>query len=176
MMKFSNKCVSISTIHDIPFLLPLLNQAYRGETSKQGWTTEAHLIAGDVRTNEKTLRQTLGMHDSVILKYTNEHNEIIGCVNLQRHDDKIYLGMLAVFPNLQGGGTGNQLLIAAEEYARSLQRHSIYMTVISLRTELINWYIRHGYHDTGKRKAFDEDSITGKHLQPLEFMVMEKKV
>ena len=48
------------------------------------------------------------------------------------------------------------------------------MSVISLRTELINWYERYGYKDTGERKPFIEDSLTGKHLQPLEFMIMEK--
>jgi hypothetical protein len=48
------------------------------------------------------------------------------------------------------------------------------MSVISVRTELINWYQRHGYSDTGERKFFEEDSLTGKHLQPLQFMILEK--
>ena len=39
---------------------------------------------------------------------------------------------------------------------------------------MINWYLRHGYTDTGERKPFIEDGLTGKHLQPLEFMVLEK--
>lgn len=176
MMKFSNKCVQISTMEDVPSLLILLNKAYRGENSKQGWTSEAHLISGETRTNEDTLYELLKMPGSIILKYVNDKNEIIGCVNLQKHDDKIYLGMLAVSPFLQGGGVGNQLLIAAEEYAHSLKCNSIYMTVISLRNELINWYIRHGYYDTGTRKPFNEDGLTGKHLQLLEFMVLEKQL
>jgi hypothetical protein len=45
---------------------------------------------------------------------------------------------------------------------------------MSVRSELIDWYKRRGYRDTGERKPFIEDSLTGKHLQPLEFMVMEK--
>ena len=50
------------------------------------------------------------------------------------------------------------------------------MTVISLRYELIEWYKRFGYIDTGERKAFKEDGKSGRHLQPLKFMVMEKKL
>jgi hypothetical protein len=50
------------------------------------------------------------------------------------------------------------------------------MQVISVREELIHWYVRHGYQDTGERKPFFEDGLTGKHLQPLEFMVLEKFV
>ena len=50
------------------------------------------------------------------------------------------------------------------------------MTVISVRTELINWYKRHGYADTGNKKTFKEDGLSGKHLQPLEFIVLEKDI
>src|SRR5438128_2289663 len=128
-MKFSNKYMQIATIDDIPSLLMLLNHAYRGENSKRGWTSEAHLIAGEVRNDENALHELLEMPGSIILKYISEKNEIIGCVNLQKHDEKIYLGMLAVSPNLQGGGVGKQLLIAAEEYARSLNCRLVYMTV-----------------------------------------------
>jgi hypothetical protein len=67
-------------------------------------------------------------------------------------------------------------LQAAEEYAGHVKCNAIYMSVISVRNELIAWYKRHGYNDTGKRKAFTEDGITGKHLQPLEFMIMEKEL
>ena len=82
--------------------------------------------------------------------------------------------MFSVSPQLQGGGIGKKLLQAAEEYGRHLQMKAIYMSVISRRTELINWYMRHGYADTGERKPFIEDGITGKHLKPLEFMILEK--
>ena len=36
--------VTIATEKDIPALNILVNSAYRGETSKQGWTTEADLL------------------------------------------------------------------------------------------------------------------------------------
>jgi uncharacterized protein YodC (DUF2158 family) len=48
------------------------------------------------------------------------------------------------------------------------------MSVISVRTELIDWYKRNGYLENGERKVFKEDGLTGKHLQPLEFMILEK--
>ena len=111
---------------------------------------------------------------SVILKYCTDGQSIDACVNLQQHGDKIYLGMLSVSPFKQGEGIGKKLLKAAEEYALLNNCVSIYMTVISIRHELIDWYKRHGYVDTGERKKFIEDAISGKHLQPLEFMVMEK--
>ncbi len=174
MFTFSNKRITIATVADAASIVALLNSAYRGESSKQGWTTEAHLIAGNVRTDENDLQNIMAQPKSVVLKYANEQEEIIGCVNLKQHDNKVYLGMLSVSPNLQGAGIGKQLLKIAEEYAMHLQCTVIYMTVISARTELIDWYNRYGYNDTGKRKPFIEDDLTGRHLQPLEFMVLEK--
>jgi ribosomal protein S18 acetylase RimI-like enzyme len=176
MLIFSNPQISVATIADAAKIVALLNSAYRGESSKQGWTTEAHLIAGTVRTDENDLLNIMAKPNSVVLKYINEQDEVIGCVNLQQHDKKIYLGMLSVSPNLQGAGIGKQLLKVAEEYAMHLQCTAIYMTVITARAELINWYNRYGYKDTGERKPFTEDNLTGRHLQPLEFMVLEKVV
>lgn len=177
MQLFSDTHIAIATISDIPAIKNLLNSAYRGESSKQGWTTEAHLIEGDVRTDEATIEKVMKRDGSVFLKYTNEQQEVIGCVNLQLHEGrKIYLGMFSVSPQLQGGGIGKKLLQASDEYGRHLHCSSIYMTVITVRSELVSWYQRHGYHDTGERKPFKEDEGSGKHVQPLEFMVLEKQL
>ena len=171
---FSNPNLVVATTADIPVLITLLNSAYRGEESKQGWTHESDLIAGDVRITEDILADVMSRPDSVLLKYIDEEQKIIGCVNLQKHESRIYLGMFSVSPKLQGGGIGKKLLIASEEYAQYLSCTSIYMHVVSLRSELIDWYKRHGYVETGETKPFTEDGITGKHMQPLEFMVLEK--
>jgi ribosomal protein S18 acetylase RimI-like enzyme len=174
MQIFSNPAIAIAAMVNVEAIKNLLNSAYRGEASKQGWTTEAHLIAGGTRTNSDDLKDIIEKTGSVFLKYTNEQQQIIACVNLQQHGNKIYLGMFGVSPQLQGGGIGKKILHAAEEYTRHLQCISIYMSVVSVRTELIDWYKRHGYTDTGERKVFNEDEVSGKHLQPLEFMMLEK--
>ena len=176
MYLFTDHNIEIASTRDVVQLVNLLNRAYRGDDSRQGWTTEAHLIAGDVRTNEASVKEVLEKKDSVILKYTSSEVGITGCVNLQQHSRKLYLGMFAVTPQLQGAGIGKKLLFAAEEYARQKQSVSIYMTVISVRSELIDWYKRHGYADTGEKKPFEEDGVSGRHLQQLEFVVLEKKL
>ena len=176
MYTFSDSNISLAEFDDVPALTSLLNAAYRGESSKLGWTTEAHLISGNTRTVDSEVEMILRRPGSVFLKYANEKAEIVGCVNLQRHGDKIYFGMFSVSPTLQGAGIGKKLLYASEEYAKQLGCKAIYMTVISVRSELINWYQRHGYNDTGERKPFMEDPVSGKHLQQLEFMTLEKSI
>ncbi len=166
--------ITPATEADVTAIAQLLNASYRGEESKKGWTTEAELIAGDTRADKAVVLQTMQKPGSVFLKYTNHQGQIISCVNLQQNGHKIYLGMFGVEPRLQGGGIGKQMLKAAEAYAMQAGCTLIYMTVISLRTELIAWYQRHGYVDTGKRIPFVEDAVTGRHLRKLEFMELEK--
>jgi hypothetical protein len=72
-----------ATLKDIPALEALLNSAYRGEGSKKGWTSEARLIEGDLRTDAGTLQKLMHTPGAVFLKYVNEENVIEGCVFLQ---------------------------------------------------------------------------------------------
>lgn len=174
MIHFSNPSVQLAGLQDIPAIMHLLNSAYRGESSRKGWTTEADLIAGNVRTDEKNLAEVMSIPGSIFLKYTNDSGSILGCVNLQVQQHRVYLGMFSVDPESQGAGIGKIILRSADEYARSQGCTSIYMSVITLRSELIAWYQRHGYVDTGERKPFNEDGLTGKHLRKLEFMILEK--
>lgn len=174
-MTFSDSHISKATEADIVHIVTLLNKGYRGEQSRKGWTTEADLIAGEIRSNEEDVRSVMKEDGSVFLRYVDDQDKIIGCVNLKKQGDRLYLGMFSVEPILQGGGIGGTLMKAAEEYGRSVECRSIYMYVISLRDELIAWYKRKGYEDTGKRVPFEEN-FTGKHLKPLEFMILEKNL
>ncbi len=176
MNLFSDPHIFFATTADSEAIINLLNSAYRGESSKKGWTSEVHLIAGERRTDEQNITEIMNRPGSVFLKHANEKQQINGCVNLQHRGQELYLGMFGVSPLWQGGGIGKQLLKAAEEYALHLHCDCIYMSVVSVRTELINWYERHGYKDTGERVLFEEDELTGKHLQPLEFMTMKKNI
>lgn len=167
--------ITKATIADIPALNILINSAYRGETSKKGWTTEAHLLEGK-RTTEKELTEMFQDSKNTFLKFT-ENNQIIGSVLLVKKEQQLYLGMLTVSPELQNSGIGKKMLLEAENHAKTLGLSSIIMTVISVREELLNWYKRHGYADTGKREAFPESEIHATISEdPLEFIFLEKKV
>jgi len=161
---------------DIPQLLPLVNSAFRGESSKKGWTHEADLIAGEARTDAEMLLTMMLDPNAVMLKYSNAAGQIEGCVYLQTKASGLYLGMLTVQPELQGAGIGKRLLVAAEAFARKRGCARIYMTVISVRTDLIAWYERHGFHLTGETLPFAVDEKYGVPSRPLEFAIMEKPV
>ncbi len=167
--------ISKAVVEDAPALDKLVNSAYRGDSSRQGWTTEADLLDG-TRTDAAAIAELIQRQGTILLKYVEE-NEILGCVELRNQDSKLYLGMLTVKPHLQGKGIGKELLNAAEAEAKNQQCTSIFMTVISVRKELIDWYLRHGYQLTGERKPFAfNDPRFGQPKMKLEFIVLEKKI
>jgi ribosomal protein S18 acetylase RimI-like enzyme len=162
---------------DIPVLLTLVNSAYRGEASRQGWTTEADFFTENARRIDASgLAGMLANPKSMILLCHNAAGTPVACVYLEQRGDRLYLGMLSVAPGLQGQGIGKFLLRAAETEARRLNCRSIFMQVIDERDTLIDWYYRHGYRDTGARVPFDVPPEKGGPQRPLVFAILEKPV
>ncbi|TWR25792.1 GNAT family N-acetyltransferase [Mucilaginibacter pallidiroseus] len=167
--------VSPATLSDVPELVNLVNSAYRGESSKQGWTTEANLIDGQ-RIDIENLTIQLNDPQATILKNTDEDGKITGCVYLQKRGNKMYLGMLTVSPSLQAKGLGRRLIAAAEEYTLKAGINTITMTVITSRHELLNWYERRGYQKTGEIIPLVIPQQFGILKQPLDMFILEKNV
>lgn len=167
--------IRLAAQSDIPYLVPLINSAYRGEASKKGWTTEANLVSGDIRTDIKQMEELMKTPDTVFLVYENEAGALEGSVFLHKKEDKLYLGMLSVLPEIQAKGIGKKLMTSAEAYARQEHCGSIYMRVISARLELIAWYEKQGYKNTGRTEPFENNKY-GTANRPLEFIIMEKMI
>ena len=166
--------ITPAVIEDISVIVQLVNSAYRGESSKTGWTTEAELLDG-VRTDAASITEMIHDPNAVILNYV-EDGLFRGCVYLKKEADKLYLGMLTVLPKFQTKGIGKHLMEAAEHYANTHQCKMIEITVISVRQELINWYERRGFIKTGESKPFPNETKFGIPKQPLEFIVMQKQI
>jgi ribosomal protein S18 acetylase RimI-like enzyme len=165
--------ISKATLENVFEITTLVNSAYRGETSKKGWTTEAHLLKG-TRITEKELTEVLLNTKNTVLIY-QENLKIIGTVLLTNNKTELYLGMLTISPELQNSGLGKKLLQTSEDFARSLNLPKIVMKVITIREELIAWYQRNDYLDIGKREALPvilNDVLL--HTETLEFMILEK--
>ena len=156
-------------------LAEFINRAYRGDSSRQGWTTEADLIDG-TRTDAELIANVIEDKNSTLL-LLEEDNRIIACVELRIEDHKMYLGMLTVDPEMQGRGIGKKMMAAAEDHARAKGSRMIYMTVLTPRKELIAWYDRHGYKNTGHTKPFAfNDPRYGQPRESLEFVILTKKL
>jgi len=164
-------------LQDLQALSDLVNSAYRGESSEKGWTTEASLLGGQ-RTDPLTLQESLLDPQAVILVYELE-GVLQGCVLLRQETGYGYLGMLTIRPDLQAGGLGKKLISYAENYVQEKWKlKKIQMTVIKQRVELIAWYERRGYKDTGRREAFPygDPKFGLPKRDDLEFVVLDKEL
>ena len=162
-----------ATLSDVPRLARHVNAAYRGDTARQGWTTESDLLDGQ-RIDEAGVADMLALPGAAMLLALNTAGELLGCFHAQAKGELLYLSMLAVNPAGQTQGVGKFLLEAAEAYGRQHGCTLSHMTVISVRAELIGYYERRGYHLTGATEAFPTDPRYGIPKQPLTLLVLEK--
>jgi GNAT superfamily N-acetyltransferase len=162
---------------DVPALLPLIRSAYRGDSSREGWTHEADLVA-DERIDEEGLLVKINEPFGAVLLAFDEAGTLISCCEILKRDEVLgYFGLFAVNPKLQGGGIGKKVLAAAEAYAKdTLGLAKLEMSVIWTREELIAWYIRRGYEKTAETKPFPyEHLVNGSALRDdLYFSVLLK--
>jgi ribosomal protein S18 acetylase RimI-like enzyme len=130
-----------------------VNAAYRGEFSRHGWTTEADLLDGFRTDTEQIL--SLFEDSNALFLLCRVDTELQGSVYLQKEDDSVHIGMLAVNPLQQNRGIGKALLYAAELTAQQTwAANRLLMSVIPCRHELIAYYQRRGYKRTGIIKEF----------------------
>jgi len=100
---------------DAEAIAALVNAAYRGESSRQGWTTEADLLDGR-RTTTDDIGSILTEDDKLIL-LAKVDGRILGTVLLLRIAAQVELSLFAVDPRHQDQGIGKQLLTYAEDTA-----------------------------------------------------------
>ncbi len=163
-------------IDDAPGIHALVESAYRGDSSRVGWTTEADLLDGQ-RIDVPGVCELIAASTGRIVLACAADGALLGCANIQREGDACYFGMFSVRPILQGGGIGDALLGECERIARQEWHcRAMRMTVIWSREELIAWYQRRGYVATGERKPFPYgDERFGKpRRDDLDFIVMSK--
>ncbi|WP_296278847.1 GNAT family N-acetyltransferase [Pseudoxanthomonas sp.] len=160
---------------DIPALVALVTSAYRGDVSKQGWTTEADMLDGQ-RIDPDVLARDIERDRSRIL-LAERDGLLLACAHVAEDEGAGYFGMFSVRPDLQGGGVGKAILAEAERVARDEWRlPAMRMTVIDIRDELIAFYERRGYVRTGTKKPFPygDERFGIPKRDDLRFEVLEK--
>ncbi len=142
-----------ATEADVPGLQALIHSAYRGDSSRAGWTHEADLLDGN-RIDEDILRAELADPATTVF-VTEDADGPLGCCALtDRGEGTAYFGTFAVRPTAQGRGVGDALLRHAEKHAARAGAVRMEMTVVNQRTDLIAWYLRRGYAATGETRPF----------------------
>ena len=166
---------------DAEAIAKLINSAYRGESSRKGWTTEADILDG-LRTTTSEIGRTIKRDNTFILIGVLK-DEIIATMCCEWQElagkDTVHFGRIAVKPSLQNKGYGKSLIQAAEAITlREWRVAGFHMAVISMRHELIAFYERLGYKRTGEfadspvKSDLWQPKVEGLNLQYLAKLVV----
>jgi ribosomal protein S18 acetylase RimI-like enzyme len=188
---------------DTSSLVALIERAYRGEATAGRWNSEAHLLRGP-RTSDQEISTLIAREDTrFLLAVTDgriagccllqglgrdatrnwssaDQAHIPGagstpCTPPVTETNAAYFGMFAIDPDIHGGGLGKLLLAEAERRVRDLwAANQMVMTVINLRTELIDWYKRRGYRLTGATLPFPFNDTSGETTRNFHLVEMRK--
>lgn len=163
-------------MEDVERIKVIVNKAFREEG---GWTGEAHLIRGD-RVDVPEITQLLQDQNNRVIvceKLIDGGWVMVGSVIATKEDDEEgSVNMLSVEPVHQSGGVGSTLLKAAmDALKKDFHLKRVFITVIHSRTELIAWYKKIGFQETGETKEFPLHLSVGKPIVPdVHFNLMKK--
>lgn len=148
---------------DAEHIVALVNAAYRPAPGSEGWTHEAALITG----SRIALGQILRALESSTVLVAVRGSQLVGCVQIQVQGQESHIGMLAVLPSVQAAGLGKKLLAEAECYAQSSFGAQLFvLLVVADRRDLINFYMRRGYDETGDFQPYPTEAGVGTPVDP----------
>ncbi|WP_406565198.1 GNAT family N-acetyltransferase [Acinetobacter guillouiae] len=166
-------------ISDITNLVDLINSAYRQQDGRS-WTSESEIVTGD-RINAKQLEQALAQ-DNFQLFVAELDEQLVACIGLTFTQHDVEIGTFCIAAQLQNQGIGKYVLDFAEQYVHEkvLSNHCYFthfvMWVLSVRHELIAYYQRRGYVQTGVVEDYPLSANVGIPVVDLHLIEMRKSV
>jgi GNAT superfamily N-acetyltransferase len=149
--------IRVASAGDAPRIAFLVNQAFK---------VEAFFKIGD-RTSTEEIVEMMAHGEFLLLE---EGGVLAGCVYLTVRADRAYFGMLSIEPSRQGQGLGRRLVGEVEGRCRERGCEYIDIHLVNLRAELLGFYDRLGYVETGTLPFSDAERSS----RSCHFIVMTK--
>jgi len=125
-----------ATVTDIDALTRLVNAAYAVE----------HFTYNGERISPTECADLLTAGKILLLE---QDESLVGCIYLELREDSGYMGLLSVKPTHQNQGIGRSLVTIGETWFHSQGRKRSELQVINVRIELLEYYRRLGYRESG---------------------------
>jgi N-acetylglutamate synthase-like GNAT family acetyltransferase len=154
----NNFQVRIADAADAEGITLLINSAFH--------PAEGFFVEGD----RIKLKEVIDSLNSGKFLLAEEEGALIGCVYVEPRGERAYLGLLSVDPSRQQSGVGSLLMDAGEKYCSSIACRFMDIKMVNLRKELVGFYQRRGYVETGTSR-FPANIET---KQPCYFIDMTK--
>ncbi|KAH7353163.1 acyl-CoA N-acyltransferase [Pyrenochaeta sp. MPI-SDFR-AT-0127] len=154
MASSDNLTFRLATEDDAVPLERLINTAFRDDKTTQVFLSTDHASI-DV-TSAKQIQAKICQPDCAVYVATDSVGTLLAHGSVRKFDTNCaWFGMLAVDVNHQNRGLGRKVLAYAENYAMDIWGSArMKFDVVSTRAELIAWYKRQGYQETGETTPF----------------------
>lgn len=166
-------------IEDASKIHELIENTYRGDKAKIGWTFESDLIDGP-RLQVGEIADCLTDNNQKSFVAIEQSRNIVGVIFVARNQDWIEFGKFSVEPKMQGQNIGKKLIQRVSEFVRDeWKAKTLKLMVISKRRELVKFYERQGFVATGEKYPFIKIHpyvILKDPSEELEVIVMERSV
>lgn len=162
----SGAILRAAQLADADVLLEIVHSAYRGGLATVAWKNENHIVQGP-RIKKPEIEQLIQSDAASIRVVELDGGELGGCALVDRHgQDVVHIGMIAVAPSKQNLGLGKLLIQDAEKHALNVfKATTANMYVLNGRPELMGWYNRLGYSETGQIEPFPASEGGSKPLK-----------
>ena len=155
--------------------------AFRAEDARPNWTADMGLGRVFKRPLEDVQAAIAHPDDNAIVLATDARTgALVGTVQVARRADGAVgrIAFLSVDPGCQNAGLGRRVLAAGEDFCRRTWGASkMSLSALSPRRELIGWYTRRGYRETGERVPFPKEWLGDAAVsEELFFVELEKDV
>ncbi|KAI7898972.1 acyl-CoA N-acyltransferase, partial [Cokeromyces recurvatus] len=159
-------CIRKVTLEDIRYkeeATKVVNAAYRSEG---GWTSEKEHVEGErITVNEmEEFIRTNG--NPYTLLFAFDEGKVVGTVQIKPlNQDEAAISLFSVSPTCQSHGFGGRLIRAALSEMKTLGFKNCVLHVFNNRTELLAWYKKIGFKETGEQVSFSvPDKLKSKDL------------
>jgi len=146
-------------LEDVEAIASLINVAFLAERP----------FVKDERIQATGVRELLAK-GQFILGYLDD--ALVGCVYVETHRPRAYVGLLSIDPAHQHDGLGTEWMAAAEKRCREAGSEGVDLRFINHRTELLRFYSKLGYRENGTA-PFPE---TARMKMPFHFIQMSKEL
>lgn len=150
----------------------VVNNAYRSEG---GWTTEKDIVSGQRCTEEDMIRFIKEQGKPNTLLFAFEEDQVVGTVQIQpshAESNEAEVGLFSVSPLHQSRGIGGKLIRQAMEEMVNLGFDTATMHVLENRPEILSWYKKLGFVETGERIPFVWPEML--KVKNLHFLTLKK--
>ncbi|KAI8326697.1 acyl-CoA N-acyltransferase [Choanephora cucurbitarum] len=152
-----------------------VNAAYRSEG---GWTTEKDIVGG-LRCTEEDMKHFVeesGQPNTLLFAFDEE--TVVGTLQIQpmkSEEKEAEIGLLSVSPLYQSRGIGGKLIRQALIEMQQLGFTFAVMHVLENRPEILSWYRKLGFSETGERIPFVWPEML-KVDEDLHFLTLKKPI